>query len=89
MTASFIKDPSARKDYTVDWTAWLDDDTIDAVEWMVPSGITQTSASNTTTAATVWLSGGTHGSEYAVVCQITTAGGRIDQRSIPIRIREQ
>ena len=89
MTATFIKDPSARKDYAIDWTEWLDGDTIDTVEWTVPDGITEYATSNTTTVATIWLTGGTAGKEYAVVCQITTDGGRIDQRTITIRVKEQ
>lgn len=89
MSNSFVKDPGARKDYAVDWSDWLDGDTISASAWTPPSGITQYSASNTPTAATIWLSGGTAGEEYAVVNQITTAGGRIDQRTIKIVVREQ
>jgi hypothetical protein len=55
----------------------------------VPSGITQYSTSNTTTTATIWLSGGTAGQDYEIVCQITTAGGRIDQRTVKIQVREK
>lgn len=89
MSNVFVKDPSARKDYQVDWSAWLDSDTISAVAWTVPSGITNYSTSNTTTVATIWLVGGTANADYEVVCQITTAGGRIEQRTIKIQVREQ
>lgn len=88
-TQLFVKDPSARLDYEVNWSAWLDSDTIASVAWTVPSGITNYSTSNTTTAATIWLSGGTHGQEYLVTCQITTTGGRINQRSFKVVVRDQ
>lgn len=85
----FSKDPSARKDYIVDWEDWLNGDTISSVAWTVPSGLTTYSTSNTTLIATIWLSGGTHGTDYTVTCQITTAGNRIDQKSFKIQCREQ
>ena len=47
------------------------------------------SVSNTTTTATIWLTGGTSGEEYLVTNQITTAGGRIEQKSFKIIVREQ
>jgi hypothetical protein len=86
---NFVKDPSARKDYGFDWTAWLAGDTISASAWTLPTGVAQYSASNTTTGTTVWLTGGTHGADYTVTNQITTAGGRIEQRSLKIQVREQ
>jgi len=89
---TFKKDPSAVLDYTVDWDAdnWLGTDTITgAPVWTVPTGITKDSQSNTTTAATAWLSGGTHGADYDVACKITTAGGRTDERTIRIQVRNR
>lgn len=85
MPSSWIKDPGARLDYTVDWEDWLDSDTIASVTWTVPTGLTKESQSNTTTAATVWLSGGTAGTDYAVVCHIVTVAGRLDDRTLTIR----
>jgi hypothetical protein len=93
MTASnlnvFTKDPNATLDYSVDWTNWLDTDTIASVVWVVPAGITQSSVSNTTKVATIWLSGGTTGKFYNITCRITTTGGRIDDRTITITVRER
>jgi len=89
MSNTFVKDPSARKDYTVDWSAFLDGDTISAVAWTVPLGLTNYATSATTTTATIWLSGGIANLDYEVVCQVTTAGGLIDQRTIKIQVREQ
>ena len=86
----FIKSPAAELDYTVDWSDWLPDgDTISSVVWVVPAGLTQESASNSTTGATVWLSGGTLGAVYTVTCKITTVGGRIDTRSFRVRVAQR
>jgi len=85
----FIKDPNAKLDYTVDWSSYLGSDTIDSVEWVVPDGITMESQEETESVATIWLSGGTAGTDYDVVCRITTVGGRIDDRTIVIKVREQ
>jgi hypothetical protein len=85
------KDPNAHLDYERDWTPWLaaDEDTIVTSTWIVPAGMTMTSESHTTTTATVWLSGGTVGESYTVVNRITTAAGRIDDRSWQFVIRDR
>ena len=90
--ARHIKDPDATLDYVINWAAWLGEvsDTIDSAVWDVPAGLTEAAPSTvTTTTTTVWLSGGTVGESYEVRCRITTAGGRIDDRSILIRCVER
>lgn len=90
MSNTFIKDPAAVKDYLIDWgTNWLDGDTLASVTWSVPTGITQDAATHTTTTATIWLSGGTAGVTYPIVCHITTAGGRADEKTIFIVARDE
>jgi hypothetical protein len=89
MAQDFVKDPDAVLDYQIDWSSWLDSDTISTSDWTVPSGLTEDSASNTTTTATIWLSGGTEGETYTVINEIVTAGGRTDNRSIYIRVEEK
>lgn len=86
---TFTKDPNATLDYEIKWGDWLTSDTISAVTWTVETGITQTAATNTTTAATIWLSGGEAGTEYTVTCRVTTTAGRIDERSIAIRVAQR
>ena len=83
------KDPQSTLDYKLDWSSWLTTDTIASVIWTVETGITQTATSNTTTSATIWLSGGEVGTEYTVTCRITTTAGRIDERSIAIRVAQR
>lgn len=87
MADSFIKDPDEVLDYVIDWTATLDGDTISTSTWTVPAGLTKDSSSNTTTAATIWLSGGTVNTDYAVLNRITTAGGRTLDKTLTFLIR--
>lgn len=86
----FLKDPNATLDYTVDWADWMPaGDSITTVTWVVPAGLTKTTQTNTATAATAWLSGGTVGTRYVVVCRITTVDGRIDDRTLQIDVQER
>lgn len=86
---SFTKDPDAVLDYQLDWSEWLaTGDTISASAWVVPTGLTLDSDSNTTTKATAVLSGGDLGVTYIVTNRITTVNGLITDRSIEITIAE-
>lgn len=87
----FIHDPDANLDYGITWAAWLAavDDTIETSTWIVPEGMTKTDESNTTTTATVWLSGGTVGETYSVVNRISTVQERTDDRTIRITVTER
>ena len=89
MPQSFIKDPSSILDYQVNWATFLGTDTISRSAWTVPTGITQASDTNTTTTATIWLSGGTDGSDYELANKIVTAGGRTAERTIRILARQR
>lgn len=91
MSREFVKDPSARKDYQFDWSDWLSGDTISASSWTISPAneLSQYAASNTTTTTTIWLQNGTSQKDYTVTNQITTAGGRIEQASFIVRVREQ
>lgn len=89
MATSYVKDPDAVLDYVIDWSDWLDSDTISTSDWTVETGITEDSDSNTTTTATIWLSGGTVNDRYIVTNRIVTVGGRTDDRSISIYVREK
>ena len=80
------KDPNAILDYSIDWSLWLDGDTIDTSVWTVAAGITNAADSSTTTTATIWLSGGTAGTSYTVSNRITTADGRTEDRSMTISV---
>jgi hypothetical protein len=96
MPTRFKHDPDATLDYAVDWTSWLAaGETISSVVWDVPTGLTEESAPggwsepDANNARTVWLSGGTAGTDYTVGCEITTSVGRVDERSIIIEARQR
>ena len=83
------KDPNEVLDYQIDWTLRLAGDTISTSTWTVPAGITKDSDSNTTTAATVWLSGGTLGETYELLNRIVTAGARTMDQTVKIKIKSK
>ena len=88
MDNAFDKAASAILDYQWDWSLWLaPGETITTATFSVPSGLTLTSQSNTTTTATAWLSGGSAGQTYPVVNQIATNQGRTDSRVINIYVK--
>lgn len=87
------KDPQAKLDYAIDWTAWLQaSETITTSTWTAPTGITKmvTPAESVVGGkATVWLQGGTVGQSYAVVNHIITSQGREDERTLLILISDR
>lgn len=93
MPQSFVKDPDAVLDYQVDWSSWLSAtspvDSIVTSSWAAEAGITIDSQSSSSTTATVWLSGGQRGRQYEVRNRIVTAGGRQDDRTIYISVRDR
>lgn len=64
------KDSASVLLYTIDWSRVLGTDTISTVTWAL-SGVTSVSQSNTTTTATIRLSG----SGGSAKCTIATTGG--------------
>ncbi|MFD4596691.1 hypothetical protein ACFWPQ_01535 [Streptomyces sp. NPDC058464] len=92
MADSFIKDPSALLEYTWDWGLWLADvdDSISTATVTVPDGLTAVgSAVVGDGIVTQRVSGGDVDGAYTLVCQITTAGGLIDERSIHLTISQR
>lgn len=87
-TNRFTKSPEATLDYKFDWSRWLPTgDTIATSSMTADTGLTVASDTHDTSTATVWLSGGTDGQNYDVVNEITTAGGRTDERTMVIQVR--
>lgn len=92
MADSYVKDPEARLDYTWDWSDWLAEvvDTLSAATVTVPAGLTVVGASVVDEGVvTQRVSGGVLGATYRMVCQITTVGGLVDERSIELTIMER
>ena len=84
-----FKDPDEVLDFEVDWTARLDGDTISAVTWTVPVGLTKTAQNLADPIAIVWLSGGTAGQSYEIGCRVETAGGRTYDETISLPVRSR
>jgi hypothetical protein len=89
----FEKDPDAICDFGINWAAWLTEPgngaTIATSVWSVPTGITLVSQSNSTTATSMRVSGGTIGISYACNNRITTNTGLVEDRVIRIKIVEK
>lgn len=86
----FAHDPQAVLDYQYNWGEWLPaGDSIIAHTVTAPSGLTVDSSTATSTAVTAWISGGTIGAYYDVVCHITTAQGREDDRTMQLVVEER
>ena len=90
-----LKDPDATLDYSEDWTAWLAaasvvPDTI-ASATAVTASLTASvdSVSFNTTKVTAWVSGGAVGEKIALVFQIVTAGGRTDERTLYLKVKDR
>lgn len=86
MTSKIVRmDPNSRRDFVVDWSSFLvanGGDVLFTAVWSADPGITILTAppyapSSTVSLATVWLTGGTVGTNYRVTCRATTLGGRI------------
>lgn len=89
MTKKFNKDPDATLDYTIDWTDWLGSDIITSSDWVIEEGLTVGTDSNTSKTTSIWLGGGTAGTRYKCTNRITTAAGRIDDRSFYLAVKEK
>ena len=84
------KSPDSTLPYIIDWTAWLSNgDTLSSVTWDVPTGLVNEAESNTSTRASITLSGGVAGSTYDVKCTILTTGGLIEARTLKFMVVER
>lgn len=86
---TFYKDASDVLSYTMNWASTLATSETISTSVMTPAtGLTKDSESNTTTAATIWVSGGTDGTSYEVVNTITTNQGRTYQRTFRVKVTQ-
>lgn len=89
-----LKDPEAVLDYSVDWGAeYLLGDLIADSGWTVdpdePGGLSVTASDFDATVATVKAGGGIAGRVYRLVNDVTLESGRIDRRSIVLRVENR
>ena len=85
---TFTKDPDSTLDYVWDWTEWLSGDTITNHSITVPADINLLTHTRLDGKVTGWFSGGTVGKSYTITCEIVTDGGRTDQRSARLVIKD-
>jgi hypothetical protein len=91
---TFLKDPDAVLDYSVDWSKWLAGDQIATSTWFVSDPALQPADdSKTTTRTTIWLAGGVVGQSYTVTnriakcCATSPASSRWNGKPALPRIR--
>lgn len=89
---TIIKDPQAVLDYAQDWAAWLQaagdtlaSATVDAEASLVTQGPPTIDAGT----ISVMVGGGTPGKTHRLTFTVVTAGGRTDQRSVYLRIKDR
>lgn len=100
---TFQKDPDVIKTLTINWVTpisglnngslndigYLQGRTILSSSFIVQSGITNDSDTNTTTSASITLSGGTIGQDYLVTNRISISDGNTEDRTIKVQVRAQ
>jgi hypothetical protein len=96
-----VKDPDSVVDFGMDWTKYLalENDTITESTWFIAGPPDTTPGAddylvidrytNTDTTTAVWLSGGQLGVIYSVTNRVTTTGGRTDDATVKIKIKEK
>lgn len=99
-----FKDPDEILDYSVDWSRFLDGETITSVQWYIldadgtktavspiqtVNGLSLNAQVNTTTVATARFANGNNNETYRVVCAVTYNGGLIAERTVQLPIRER
>jgi hypothetical protein len=72
--------------FTLDWATELGTDTISSVAWKVPATLTNETTAQTSTTATIRLSGGRAGRLERIRCHVTGASGQIYARTLYLRI---
>lgn len=101
---TILKDPNARLDYIWDWRPWLaacldivgsptmEADVIDTFEVFAvgsPQPVNVSTVAIHDGIIVAFIEGGTVGFTHMVTCRIFTQGGRIEDRSIFLSIRER
>lgn len=98
------KDKDEIVDYSIDWSRFLESDTISGVLWYaedadgiktqftdasVINGLQFVAGTNTPTVATARFSLGTNNVRYKITCRVSTVAGLQYERSVYLRIKEK
>ena len=89
-----MKDPASVLDYAIDWAAeYLGGDLLAASDWTVSpdeaGGVTIAGSDFDSGTTTVKAAGGVPGKLYQLTNQVTMDSGRIDSRSIVLRVEKR
>jgi concanavalin A-like lectin/glucanase superfamily protein len=86
---TFVKDPQATTDYSIDWTMPLTaaSDTIKTSSWATDPGVAVAKSTYVGYVVTAFISGGTVGSSYSVTNTITTPGGRTLAQNFIVKVQ--
>lgn len=91
----FLKDPGALVDYAFDWAAdgYLGAATIAASAWSVlpaeAGGVAEVSRTLAPTRTGVLVGGGVAGRVYRLSNRVTLSDGRVDERTLTLRVEER
>ena len=89
----YLKDPQSRVDYAIDWTGYLDGQSVASSLWSVTpaetGGIVVDEAAHDLVRTAATLSGGQVGRVYSVSNRVTLSDGRSDERSITLRVEQR
>lgn len=85
------KDPDAILDYPIDFSTWLGDisDTYLSHLVIVSGSITVDNSTQAGGIITPWISGGTAGDTCSFTVRISTVGGRTDDRTFYLKIKDK
>lgn len=98
------KDKDELIDYSIDWSRFLDTDTVSGVTWYIDdandtktevaatdvvNGLQFAQGTYTNTVTTIRVGLGTNNIRYRITCKITTNGGLQYERSVFLRIKEK
>jgi hypothetical protein len=90
-----LKDPDAVLDYSIDWgSQYLTaGDLLAQSDWTIdpdePDGVTIAGSDFDAASTSIKAAGGAAGKLYKLVNRVTTAMGRVDERSIVVRVENR
>jgi hypothetical protein len=89
----FVKDPQARIDHAIDWSAYLAAQTLVASSWAVDpaeaGGLAVEESAFEAQRSSARLAGGLVGRIYRLTNHVTLSDGQMDERSVTIRVEER
>lgn len=78
----FTISPNAVLDYGMDWSDWLDHDTLSGVTWTPEAGVSVSATVKTASATYGVVTAGATPGTYDVTVTVTTTQGRTDSRTM-------